>query len=430
MSGLGERILKAGTGQQQPTQTSAEKLIPEVARVPEGTAQKLGFATEKAAEYFIPAGSATKAEKALDLISIGIKSPLVAAGARILGKAGIQGATAGGVNLLQTGGNLEEAKKTALTAGAIRGGMAIIGEGARALKIPERLYQTVFKNSKQDMINELRSEKLTELMKNDPVKFNDFVDKGIIKIGANNNPVLNDTLAEQALNKGLKGSVRSMAKEVVDGTLDSEDKVMTIAKQYKGKINLSEKQIKNVLNTIADDYKDVGLGEVSQEAKGLVRKINIGRGEINAVDALNIRRLLDRVRIASSFDKPITNLSQTQGNLKTLSDIVRRRVNDVPGMSGTMKDYSFYIEALETLANEAKKRGNEQVLSLIDSLFLSGAGSNPAVNLSFLAGRRALKSATGATMLGSAIKKGVVSPFTQGLISSTAQKFSSVFPPK
>jgi hypothetical protein len=400
--------------------------INEVA-TPQGTAENVGFGAEKLAEFFLPAAKAAKAESAINILSQGIKSPLLSATARIAGKSAVQGVSAGTVALAQTG-DIKEAGKVAATAGLTRGGMAVIGEGARALHLPERLYSTIFKNSAKDMITELKSGGLTALQKNDPTKFNDFVTKGIIKLGADGSPVLNDTLAEQALDKGLRGSIRSMANEVVTGTLDSEDKVRQIAQNYKGTIDISEPQIKNVLTKIGQDYADVGFGEISKEATDFATQIATGKGKVSAETAVGIRRLLDRVRISTSFDKPVTSLSQSQGNLKTLADAIRSRVNSIPGMGQVMKDYSFNIDALEALAREASRRGNNQVLSLIDSLFLSGAyaGNNPIPGVTMGMLRKIIMSANGTTMLGQALKNSSVSPLTSGLVSGGSSGVQSV----
>lgn len=421
-SSLGEKILRKpleAAGMEFGDETAAEELIPESATTAKNTAQKAGKFFEQTLEYFLPAGKAAKVERTIDLLSAGIRSNLLASGTRIAGKALTQAVSAGGVSLLQTG-DKEKAQKTALTAGTIRGGMAIIGEGARALHIPERIYSTIFKNSKQDMMSELKADALYKLKQTNPQKYQEFVDNGIIKISKNGNPTINDTLAEKALDMGLKGSIRNMSSKTVEGALESEMKVRNIANAYKGKINLSEPQIKNVLNNIADDYRDVGFGEIANEADNLVDVLEKGKGQVSAIDALNVRRLFDRVRIASSFDKPVTKLSQTQGNLKTLADAVRGRVNNIPKMGEVMKDYSFYIDALEALAVEAMRRGNNQVLSLIDSLFLSGAyaGNNPIPGVTMGMARKLLQSSSGATYLGSALKNQSVSPVSQGLISS------------
>lgn len=387
---------------------------------PSNLAEQAGYGSEKLAEFFIPASKAAQAERAVNILSKGIESPLLASAVRIGGKAAIQGTAAGAVRAAQTGGDVQQTLETAASAGLVRGGMAVIGEGANALHLPERLYSTIFKNSANDMLSELKAGGLQKLQETNPQKYQDFITKGIIKVGADGTPTLNDTLAEQALNNGLRGSIRNMANTVVEGTLDSENQARTIAQNYTGTVNLAEPQIKNVLTSIGQEYADVGFGEISKEADRLANAITTGRGDVSAVDALDIRRLLDKARIARSFDTQASKLSLGQQNLKTLADAVRSRVNAIPEMGDVMKNYSFNLDAMEALAKEAARRGNNQVLSLIDSLFLSGAyGANnpvPGVTIGML--RKVAQSAWGTTALGQAVKNSAVSPLTSGLVSS------------
>lgn len=394
-----------------------KKLLSKETLDPEGTAQKVGFGVEKIAELFAPAAKIAKAEKVANILFKG--SGLAQATKRIVSKAVINAVPTAGVVSAQTG-SFKEGAKAGLISGGVRTGMAIIGEGARALHLPERLYSTIFKSSAKDMITELKSGGLATLQQNNPKRFQELVKAGIIKVSESGSPVLNDTLAEQALDKGLRGSIRGMADEVVTGALNSEDEVQKIASQYSGVVNLKEPQFQNVLRKIAGEYEDVGFGEIADEANKLADILKNTKGDVSAGIALKVRRFLDRVRIASSFDKPVVNLSTSQGNLKTLADSVRTRVNSIPGMGDAMKNYAFYIDALESLAREASRRGNNQVLSLIDSLFLSGAyaGNNPIPGVTMGMLRKLIMSAHGTTALGQAFKNSSVSPLTAGLTSS------------
>lgn len=393
---------------------------------PKGNAQKAGFIAEQLAEFALPATKLAKGEMVIDALSQGVRSPLLSSGARILGKSTLQGLGAGGVRLAQTGGDVEESAKTGLTAGLARGAFATIGEGARALRIPERLYQMIFKNTAKDMVSELKADGLYKLQQTNPARFDDFVKKGIIQV-EEGRPVLNETLAEQALDRGLRGSIRTMASKVVDGTLQAEDDVRRIAKTYTGTINMTEPQFKNVLKGIAQEYEDVGFGEISRQASKLANEIEHTKGNVTGEVALEIRRLLDRARIARSFEVPAGKLSLSQQNLKTLADSARERLNSIPGMGETMKDYTFYIEALESLAREAARRGNNQVLSLIDSIFLAGGfgGNNIAPGLTAGIGRRIFMSGPGLTYPASALRSGTFSPGTSAALSGGSSALQS-----
>lgn len=390
---------------------------------PQTTAEKIGKTVEQVGEFFLPAGKATKAEKYVDILASGLKSPMAKSVTKIIGKSAVQGLSAGGVSAIQTGGNLKQAGKTALGAGIIRGGFATIGEGARALRIPERLYSTLFKNTSDDMLQELRTEAFAGLQKTNPEKFNSFVKRGLIQVGEDGKIAINPTIAKQALDTGLRGSIRNMTKRVIEGTLESEAKVQDAVKGYKGTVNLKEPQFERVLREISKEYENVGFNEISDEAKLLADTIKNSKGSVNAEIALAVRRLLDRARVASSFDKPVSKLSLSQANLKTLADSVRSRVNALPRVGEIMKNYSFYIDALETLSKEAARRGNTQAVGLIDSLFLSGAFGSTSPIPGATAGilRKVLLSGKGTTGLGQAINNpnlGAIGSGTLGNVSS------------
>lgn len=392
------------------------------ALAPQGAGEKIGFGTEQFAEFFIPASKAAKAESVINLMTKGM-STAPRALSRIVGKSVVQGVSAGVVRYAQTGGDLKDSSKTALGAGITRGVFATIGEGARALRIPEKFYQTIFKNSRNDMMRELNTNGINNIRIKNPAQYQDLVEKGII-VEKGGVPRVNFTLAEDALNRGLRGSIQDMSNTVVGGALETESALQNVVRNSTEKITLSEKQYVNVLKKIAQEYEDVGFGEVSKEAAFLASKLETTGGIVSAEDALTIRRFFDKMRIASSFDKPASSLSTTQSNFKTLADAVRGKVNSVPGVSPLMKDYSFYIDALEALAREASRRGNNQVISLIDSIFLGGGLSvaNPAPLLTVGILRRIFNSPQGMTLLGSIMNKSTASPGTSGLIGGVNQQ--------
>lgn len=393
---------------------------------PQGTAENIGYGTEKVAEFFIPAGKAGKVEKALTTATKGMK-PLAGSLTRILGKSAVQGTAAGGVNFVQSGGDVQESLKTALTAGIVRGSLATGGEVTRNLKIPERLYNVIFKNSKKDMLQELRGDGLVDFQNKYPDEFKRLVQSGVVRVGEKG-AVLNETVAEEALRRGLSGSIRNMSNEVVRNTFKTEDKIRNILANKKVSISVKEPQIVNVLDDIVDDYANVGLGEVSVKAKGLSDAIKSGKGTLDGTTALELRRFLDGMRLTSSFDKPVSKLSMTQSNFKTLSDVVRGRLNEVEGVGGLMKDYSFYIDALEELAKEGAKRGNTQVLGLVDSLFLGGASvsNTPAIPLGIAAGRRIVQSPSVLTGTAQKLSKGALSPVTSAGIGAGSSALTNI----
>lgn len=424
---LGANFSPEATGQTSPlnpNSTSGQTVQNYVK--PQGTAQNVGFGAEKFAEFFAPASSAAKAESYVNTLSNGIASPLGAAVYRTVGKGVVQGLASGLVTAVQSGGDMKKAADTALTAGFTRGAITTIGEGSRAIRLPERLYSTVFKNTASDMMQELKTENLVNIQKNDPARYVQLVQKGVVKPSPNG-PVLNETLAKQALDNGLRGSIRNMARTVINGTHDSEIQVQDIAKNYTGTVDLAEPQFQNVLGGISKRYQDVGFNEISNEADRLSAVLKANGGKVDGGTALDIRRLLDRARIASSYDAPTNKLSLGQANLKTLADTARARLNEIPGMGEAMKVYSFHIEALDTLAKEAARRGNNQALSLIDSLFLSSAfgGNNAIPGLTAGMLRKILMSGQGMTSLAQSLNNSIAGPVQSGVTGAASNLVSS-----
>lgn len=393
---------------------------------PKNTAEKVGFGIEQAAEYLIPAFKTAKAERYINILSQSIKSGLGAATFRVATKSAVQGAAAGAVKLAQTGGDTKEAGKTALLAGGIRAATGVVGEVARAFRLPEKLYTTLFKNAKDDMLSEFNAEGLNKLKATKPDVYAELVNAGVIKEVKTGAPFLNNTMAEEALNRGLKGSIRNIANEMVGKKYETEYAVQQVVKNYKGTVSLKEPQFEKVLRQISQEYEDVGFNEISDQATSLADDIKLTGGNVTGETMLNVRRLLDRARKVASFDKPVTKLSLTEANLKTLADVARNRLNEIPGMGKLMKDYSFYIEGLLDLSKEAARRGNNQVVSLIDSLFLGGALTQPSViPLSLAAvGRRLLYAAPGATGLGQMLNNSVLNPVQSALGGEAASVIS------
>ena len=374
---------------------------------PQGTAENIGYGAEKILEAFAPAGMAAKGEQAINVLAQGLKSKLAQAAVRVVGKGAVQGAASAGVNYVQTGGDIKSSIEAGAIGGTIRGGLATIGEGVNALRLPERIYSTIFKNSSGDMLQQLKSGAIQALQRDNPERYKELLDAGIIHVGKNGAPIVNESLAKEALDRGLRGSTKTMANTVVTGALDSEHAAQTIASGYKGTVAFPEKQFVNVLKDVEAQYADVGFGDISEEAGRLVKALETNGGNVSAVDALSIRRLLDKLRISSSYNQPAPKLSLTQANFKALADAARKRVNDLPGMSQVMKDYSFHIEALEALSKEAARSGNTQILSLIDSVFLgsglSAANPSPAIAAGLI--RKYLLTPGGKTLFANMLNK-------------------------
>lgn len=381
---------------------NVRELIPESAYTPKNTAEKVGFGAEQVAEFLLPTNFVKEAEIAITAASRARKlGTLGQAVFRVAGKAGTEAAAMGSVRAAQTAGDVSETVKAALFGGLLRGATAAAGETLRAFRLPERLYNTVFKSTYDDAVNELKTTSLNTLKQTDPRLYDQAVKAKVIRQGASGEVIINPRLAREALDRGLKGSLQNMANAAVKGQVKSELLAKQLANAYRGRVAVPEPQYYRVLKQVSANYKNVGFGELAADATQYAKLLKSQTGRLTGAEALGLRRFLDKMRFASSYVKEPTQLSQSQANFKFLSDALRKRVNAIPGMKDVMNDYRFYIDALEALANEAKRRGNRQVLSLIDSLFFSTglASGNPALGITAGVGRKLLNMPAGATNL-------------------------------
>ncbi len=393
----------------------------------QGTAEKIGKTSEQVGEFFIPA---SKISKVSNVAKTAIKgSGFLNSTARVLAQGAIEGIGNAGVTLAQTGGDIKEAVKTALIAGGLKSAISGIGEVANVFKLPERLYSTIFKNSSDDMLQELKTGALDKWQKTNPEEFKTLVDKGIIKVGEEGKVILNETLAKEALDRGLKGSITNMANETVKNLYKNEAKAQEAVKNYKGTltgkkvlIDIPEaKKLTDLLDEISVDYKNVG-GSISEQADTFSKALK--NNKLDGETALKLRRFVDGMRVRSAFN-PGQKLSQTQQNFKYFADSLRSKIAKIPGMKETMNEYRFSIEALDTLAKEAAKQGNSQILSLIDSMLLSGgiAGGNVVASGASIVARRALKNAPLLTNVAQGItkigKSSTAGTATRGIIGNT-----------
>lgn len=402
----GKPLAKSTLSPGQPGYQALERVS-----TPEGGLQKAGFVAGEVAQSLLPAGAIGKAEAGVNALIKG--AGLLKGIARMLGKAAISGGVAGATTLGQTG-DIEKAKNSALTGGAVRGVLNVAGGTLRALKVPERLYKVIFKDTVDDAYNQLRSGGLQNLAKTSPNEFKQLVDAGIIKT-VDGQPKIVDSLAKQAIDKGLKGSLDNMANGLVKSELKTELAVQNLAKNYTKPLVI-EPQYKKVLQEIADTTQDVGFGELSKKARGLANAIS-DDGSVNALSALEMRRFLDGMR--RSFTAPTEKMSLQQQNLKFLTDNLRGKLANIPGFSQKMKDYKFYIEALDAVSTEAKRRNNANLVGLIDAAFLGpslAAGTNAGVLVGLA--RKLVNLPSLATRAGSSLSKNAIGKTAAGTIQT------------
>jgi hypothetical protein len=327
---------------------------------PKGTAQNVGFGAEQLAEFLIPSGLVAKGAKAAGTVSTA---------AKVATRAGLEGVTAGAVRAAQTG-SVKEGAKAGAIAGGITGALGAAGAGLRASGLPEKLYGQIFKSSFDDMTNALRTGGIKDLQAKFPEKFREFADAGIIKVGKDGAAKFDPTLAREALDRGLRGSLPNMANESVRKTLELELNARRLAEGYKPQLRVpSPKKYVNIFGQLKEQYKGTFMEQRGKEAARLAKAFEVGR--VDAKTVLDARRFLDKMRVAASYRND-AKVSIAQEDFRKATDQLRGVLNKVPGMGGTMSNYRFYLEVLEALAKEAQRQNNANVIGLIDAVLIGG----------------------------------------------------------
>lgn len=342
---------------------------------PSTTSEKVGKTTEQVAEFFIPASKAAKAEKSINLMIDGFTKfgTLGKSLAKIGTSATIGGLTTGAVTAAQTG-DLKKGAEAAKYGAIVSGGLRAVGETIKALKIPQLAYNRIFKENYQNLKNEWRPEVIASIKKTNPVLYKEYIKNGVFK-EINGKTILNDDMVQKALERGLKGSPKNMTKELISDNFSLENDILKAMKDKKVSFVFNptgeHKNLFKVLTDISSDYADVGNGEIANEAKKYAAFV--GKGKVPGGVMLEMRRFLDGMRIKSSYT-PTAKLSMGQESLKYWTDSLRDKIAKfVPSVGGAMKDYSFNIKAIDSLAKFAARTGNKEVLGLIDSVFLGSA---------------------------------------------------------
>jgi hypothetical protein len=376
---------------------------------PTNTAQNVGFGAEQLAEYLLPSTAIGKASKAANTAIEGTKmGGFLQGAAKVATRSGLEGAGAGLVRSAQTGDVKEGAKAAAITAG-MTAPFAAAGEIARVHGLPEKLYSQVFKNTADDMTESLRTGALKDLQKTSPELFDQYVKEGIIKPGKNGVVEFDPTLAQQALDRGLRGSIKTMSNEVVRGTLKSEQAARNLVNKHAELIAIPEPdKYVSLLNQVKSQYKGTFLEGRASQAQEFINNIVKREGRLTSEDVFKLRRYLDSMRRASSY-RPNPTLSIAQEDFKAATDTLRGVLDkNIKGFGQTMDNYSFYLDALQSLGKEASRRGNQAVINLLDTvLFGMGGGlAGPEAAVGFPMVRRYVGLPSVLTTAGTKIEQG------------------------
>lgn len=296
--------------------------------------------------------------------------------ARTAAGASIEGLGGFGSQFLTSGGDINQAKNAGIFAGATKGLLSGTGEILNSLGAPQGIAEKVFRTTPKEQKQIFRGE----------------------------NPI---NIAKEVVDRGIKGNVNSVAQQLIDGQSVTESSISReFAKAGNPTITLNDP--KRYIKYILDKARTLERAGATQEAKGLkysVNAIDPITGEITANNALSLRRFLDGLRYEKTFLQPTEQLSAQQAGLSEMADHIRSQINKIGATGKYMKDYQFFIKALDKAASYASRQKNNDALGFISS-YLLGEGISSANPYLIAAGigRRSLTTMGGATRTAQAIK--------------------------
>ncbi len=419
---------------------------------PKNTAQKVGFYGEQAAEYLAPAGAVSKATKAIEGATEGVRG---AKAIRAIGKGALEATAAGAVGTAQTGSAKEGAKTAALV-----GGTAAVGEGIKAASgpvanlaeklyarailqgggkeatkvlarkiVPEAVARKVWGTTWESMSNKVASN-VERAGKGVEDKLNQLVsevDNTYYPVGTSTaTKAATPVEAESILNKSMEDiraeakaerlrigdqkqlpPGRSAAPPQIEGTSFQQGsgnppsgKPETIIETEKG--SLSTKPVAQAMRSYANSFTEVNLkGErVVVDPSGYHQAMAVSNmlGEfgdrISLKSLVNVRRILDRsVQAAGGhqIELAAANLKAAQ---KAAGDAIRSQLNEeFPDLQKVNAEFSFW-SGLQRVMKETTRR-KEGLTGMIPSatagLLLGLHSGSTAEGIGTAAGLEALR---------------------------------------
>jgi len=341
----------------------------------EGGAQRAGKFTEQVAEFLVPAGAIGKLGKGAEAILKGTKLGERAIKVGTLGaRAGLEGISAGGVTLAQTGGDLEESAKI----GVIGAGFPIAGKILSPLKkiiteaLPIRLMQSAIGQSKKALI---AGKDVSEYaLKNK-------------KVGTAEKLITNSSDAVESLGQKIQSLLTSAPKtaRILKNELLSD--VANAINEAGGSI--SAKEVSEIVKQLAP------------QAKGLLQKQSLSLPEAN-----QIRQLLDRTLGDRSFLSQ--QLTFNKDILRSYSNAIRENVKTLApaGTRETFEELSKEITLRNALIEKYTGKARNEVLNAFDLILAGGGflGGGAPGSIGAVAVKKFAQSALGKTLSAQALK--------------------------
>jgi hypothetical protein len=350
-SSVGEKVIKAVLPEKaekflglSPEKTIAEQTITQEMTEPKTELEKIGKTGEQIGEFMIPAGGEQRALNVL-ISNVPKAGSLLRFGVKSLGSA-IEFA---GKTALQTGGDVEQMKTSAKLGAISPLATEIVGGVGRFLieSVPKRIMSVIFKTAKDDLAKYYRTVAGGEK--------------------------LNPTLAEEALNKGLKGSDENIAVYSLQKLDEIEKEVQSFVKDFPKLVPLpNKKSFIGLLDTIKKQFSGGFFESRAKTAQALIDELKATKGGSATLESvLKIRRFIDKMRNTSSF-RLDQKLTPRQEEFKMATNYLREKISQ-SGLGKLMNEERFFIQAFDSIVQNAVKSKNTKLLNLTD-IIIGGGG--------------------------------------------------------
>lgn len=304
--------------------------------VPQGAADAIG----EIITYIAPFTKVGKAAEAASAITQSPKlAAIIKAGVEALGGAGIAGATS------DDGTRMDNAVKT----GAISGGLSLLGSIVTPFidKTAHKLYNQTYKKTIQEAE----------------------------KAFGNEDPTVVADVAQWAMDKGIKGSLKTQSKQVAKILDDSEKAIIETAKSITQPVKVPD-QVLKLADDLRIEFGDYGQGEVADDIARFIASVKDGTAPVEQV--IYFRRLLDSLRTKSSFRN-----AKIGDNVSYWADNLRNVINNIDELGTINKDYALAIRAKDALIAAAKNGANRRFVNLwtdlVPALAFFGIGGAPGM---------------------------------------------------
>lgn len=308
---------------------------------PVGTAQKVGFGAEKAAEFFAPGGLVNKGAKALKEATVVSKLPkLLKPAVSLAGRVGLEGAAMAGVTTAQGGSAKDAAENAAFGAGGVLAGKAL---GALGKKLAPVLQASAEKGYAQALGATTKENKaitqriVPELLKRRVSSFSrpkllSKIEKGIESAGRQMDTVLESIPKDAPVNLASVASDLEQAKQsfMVPGA--------------GGRLVVADPQAVQHIEGFQNIIRDIGTKNAPYES---VRKL---------------RQIWDK-SIAQSkgfYGKTVTEGSLLDAKKEAANALRGELAKQFPDMAKVNAEYSFWSNAQKVLSDTIERTQSQK----------------------------------------------------------------------